>query len=100
MSELRNKWRWVVAAAWVLAAVSVASSLWMAWSFGFYSAPGLNTSNHLTEVTHVNVLVVIAAGCQMLVSLLFGCMFTMMNSIYQTSIDTWDNSRKLLYEKK
>lgn len=100
MQQFRDKWNWVVVMAWLLAGASILASIWMGWRFGFHSVPGLDTANHLTETTQVNTLVIMASVGQILVSLLFGFMFSMLNSIYQTTIDSLDTARKLLYEKR
>lgn len=96
MGERRDKWSAVVGIAWVMAIISVAVSAWMAYRFGLGEALRMNELNQSLTMRSINMPIVIGAVFQAAASILFGCLFSMMNSIYQTSFDIWLQNQSAL----
>ncbi|MGE4534646.1 hypothetical protein [Halomonas sp.] len=96
MEEQLNKWKAVVGAAWALAAIAVVFSGWMAYRYGLGETTGLNELNQLAPKAVINMPVIIGCAFQAVASILFATMFSMMNSIYQTSVDIWWQNQRAL----
>lgn len=89
MEEQRSKWKRAVEAAWALAAVSVLAAVWMIYQQGFSETPGLDHANQMVMQAHINMPVIIGGAFQIAASILFALMFSIINSIYMTSIEIW-----------
>ena len=96
MDPLKKKWRWMVTLAWIVAAASVLVSVWLGFTFGTYEVRELNAQMQLADVTKLNMSVIAGCVVQALASLLFGVMFTVLNEIYENSVDIYDQNQRAI----
>lgn len=96
MEGLKNKWRWMVTMAWIVAAASVLVSIWLGFQFGTYQAVELNAQFQNETVTKINMAVIMGCVVQALASILFGVMFTVLNEIYQSTIDIYMQNQRAI----
>lgn len=92
MEGLRNKWRWMVTLAWLVAAASVIASVWLGFQFGTYQTVELNSQFQNETVTKINMAVIMGCIVQSAASILLGVMFTVLNEIYVNSIDIYQQN--------
>jgi|GEM_PF-1998828 cytochrome bd-type quinol oxidase subunit 2 len=96
MDGLRNKWRWMVTLAWIVAAASVIASVWLGFQFGTYQAVELNSQFQNETVTKLNMPVIMGCTVQAMASILFGVMFTVLNEIYESTIDIYMQNQRAI----
>jgi len=96
MEGLKKKWRWMVTMAWIVAAASVIASVWLGFQFGTYQAVELNAQLQSEAVTKINMAVIMACVVQAMASVLFGVMFTVLNEIYEGTIDIYMQNQRAI----
>ncbi|WP_249976070.1 hypothetical protein [Vreelandella olivaria] len=96
MEGLKKKWRWMVTMAWIVAAASVIASVWLGLQFGTYQAVELNAHLQSEAVTKINMAVIMACVVQAMASVLFGVMFTVLNEIYEGTIDIYMQNQRAI----
>lgn len=96
MEGLKKKWRWMVTMAWIVAAASVIASVWLGLQFGTYQAVELNAQLQSEAVTKINMAVIMACVVQAMASVLFGVMFTVLNEIYEGTIDIYMQNQRAI----
>lgn len=96
MHNLKTKWRWMVTMAWIFAAASVLVSIWLGFQFGTYEVAGFNASRESVMLTKINMGVILGCVVQAMASILFGVMFTVLNEIYEGTIDIYIQNQKAI----
>lgn len=99
MEGLRNKWRWMVTLAWLVAAASVIASVWLGFQFGTYQAVELNSQFQNETVTKLNMAVIMGCVVQSAASVLLGVMFTVLNDIYANTVDIYLQNQMAIRNK-